>query len=102
MELVDPVLLHIHAYEVSLTRGDPTTLLYSSLSKQLALREHRGTTSSFNRQASPTQASFMQAFFIQASPNRLCYQGGPMVTSPINYFRHNWVETSPIDLLRGY
>ena len=25
MELVDPVLLHVYAYEVILSRGDPTT-----------------------------------------------------------------------------
>ena len=57
MELVDPVLLHIHAYEVSLSRGDPTTLPPSSIFDQLASQQDHGTTSQLCHRGDPSGLS---------------------------------------------
>ena len=88
MELVDPVLLHIHAYEVSLSRGDPTTLPPSSISNQLASQQDRGMTSQLRHRGDPNSLSNLLCYQERLlhrprlpRPLRLSYQGGPKVTS---------------------
>ena len=54
MELADPVLLHIHAHEVILIRGDPTRLPPSSSYYEVNLT--RGDPTGLSHKASSTKA----------------------------------------------
>ena len=80
MELADPVLLHIHAHEVILIRGDPTKLPPSSSYYEVNLTRGDPT------QASPTRpllSSYQELYEVilsrgdptQAFPTGLFYSG---------------------------